>query len=315
MKLIHDYLGREQCDSVKGVFILLVFFCHFMQYVHDAGGAFIDLHLGQLIVTLFLFYSGYGVMESMKTKGDSYIRDIPVRRILTTLINFDIAVLVFVVAGVALGRKLTFVQTLLSLVCWDSVGNSNWYIFTILACYGAAYIAGRLAKQSWRGPVCLGLLTVCMVGLSFVKGSWWYDTMLCFPAGMFYSQYKTSIDAFCGRHYTMALVTVVLVIIAMGCGLPVTIRGLVPNLRAIAFAVLVVLVTMLVPIRKKWLGWFGRNLFPMYIYQRLPMIVLFSLDPEGFASWRMPIYFITSFLVTVVIAKFYPVWQVNLRYE
>ena len=43
-----------------------------------------------LMVTMFLFYSGYGVFESIKKKKEKYINTIPKRRFLKTLINFAI---------------------------------------------------------------------------------------------------------------------------------------------------------------------------------------------------------------------------------
>lgn len=43
---------------------------------------------------VFLFYSGYGIMESIKNKGEKYISTVPKKRILNVLVNFDIAVLI-----------------------------------------------------------------------------------------------------------------------------------------------------------------------------------------------------------------------------
>lgn len=154
MKIISDYLGREQCDSIKGLFLLFVFFRHFMGYVIQAGGHtyVFDEYLGQMIVTLFLFYSGFGVMESIKKKGDEYVKSMPKRRILTTLVNFDIAVLAFIALDLMLGRPITIKQTLLSFVCWESVGNSNWYIFAIICCYIAAFVSCyKLQFRRWGG--------------------------------------------------------------------------------------------------------------------------------------------------------------------
>lgn len=148
MKFCEDYLGRTQTDAIKGIFILLVVFSHFMGYVRQAGGHALNMPLGQMIVTCFLFYSGYGVMEAIKRQGRAYIKTIPKRRILTTLLNFDIAVLAFIAVDLLLGRALTWQQCLLSFVCWDSVGNSNWYIFAILLCYAVTFFTHRGGGQS-----------------------------------------------------------------------------------------------------------------------------------------------------------------------
>lgn len=282
-----------------------------MQYVANANGCFIDAPFGQMIVTLFLFYSGYGVMESIKKKGDDYVRTMPKCRVLTTLINFDIAVLMFVALNLLLGNPMTIKQIALSLVCWDSVGNSNWYIFAIICCYLAAFVACyKVRSRRWGWLISLVILLLYVVGLSFVKGSWWFDTILCFPTGMIYSQYKLRIEAITARFYLPLTALAALVY----CGLDhvhVSARGLALNVKAVSFALLIVMITMRVQIRNAALCWCGKNLFPLYIYQRVPMILFFTLDPIGFASWRMPGYLIASFIITLLIAKYYHKWQVK----
>lgn len=62
------YLSRRETTSVKGVFTLLVFFSHFSGYVSPDGGRAdalfraVNSGIGQLMVVMFLFYSGYGIM-------------------------------------------------------------------------------------------------------------------------------------------------------------------------------------------------------------------------------------------------------------
>ena len=82
-----DFLEREQTNSIKGLFILFVFLRHSLQYVvrngyrfnsfGDSIVLFTNGMLGQLIVVMFLFYSGYGVMEAIKNKGGVYIEKMP----------------------------------------------------------------------------------------------------------------------------------------------------------------------------------------------------------------------------------------------
>ena len=137
-----DNLAIDQTNAIKGFFILLVFISHCMLDVKKAGYEFVGWldaigmqirsEFGQLVVVMFLFYSGYGVMESYAKKGREYVKTFPKKRILTTLLNFDIAVSVFVALDLALGIKLGLKQIALSLIAWESVGNSNWYIFVVL---------------------------------------------------------------------------------------------------------------------------------------------------------------------------------------
>ena len=91
-----DYLSLKQTTAINGIFIIFVFFRHLSQYITfnnilDKPMILIDKCSGQLIVTMFLFNSGFGILESIKNKKN-YIDTIPRKRILKTLIRFDICV-------------------------------------------------------------------------------------------------------------------------------------------------------------------------------------------------------------------------------
>ena len=133
------YLSKETTSTINGLFIALVFLSHFSRYSIYMSN-YVGQRLGQLIVVMFLFYSGYGCMVQYMAKGRAYLQTFPKKRMLSTLVNFDIAVAVFVVVGLLLGKSFSIKQVALSFVCWDSVGNSNWYIFAILLCYLAFWL-------------------------------------------------------------------------------------------------------------------------------------------------------------------------------
>ena len=72
-----DYMSRSQTGSIKGIFAVLIFLSHVRGYI-SIGDSFLDKayalflgYFGQLIVTLFFFYSGYGILQAYKTK-DTY---------------------------------------------------------------------------------------------------------------------------------------------------------------------------------------------------------------------------------------------------
>lgn len=311
MKFVTDYLDRKQCDTVKGFFILFVFASHFMQYVVKAGGKPINLILSQLMVAPFLFYSGFGVMESIKKKGRIYAFQMPKSRILATFVNFDIAVLAYLILNIALGNVLPLKQIALSFIGWESLGNSNWYIFIIILCYFVAFLAAILIKQN-ISIVVLVVSFVCMLALTFVRPWWWYSTILCFSAGMIYSEYREHVEKIVRLFYwpIFALLSVTVLLLMYRC--PV-VRGIGWNIKAVAFSLLIVLITMRFSIRIAMLEWCGQHLFPLYIYQRIPMIILFAIYPKGFTNVCMPVFFGVSLIVTILIANLYPKWHVNLR--
>ena len=140
-----DYLNKENTTCIKGIFILIVFYSHLCKYIpYQSTKDFLmyDLRqfLGQLMVTMFLFYSGYGIYESIKKKKNNYINNIPIKRILITLLNFDIAVLIYAVINQLIGNSKSIQEILLAFTGWISIGNDCWYIFAILLLYLSTYI-------------------------------------------------------------------------------------------------------------------------------------------------------------------------------
>ena len=216
-----DNLSFDTTNAIKGIFIALVFVKHATPYILNSGYVFdnslwsraflfIDAQVGQWIVVMFLFYSGYGIMESIRKKGLDYVQSIPRKRVLTTLVNFDIAVGLFAIVALLLHKDYSLKTYLLSFTGWESVGNSNWYIFVIMLCYLIAYLCFRLPivkKEALvtRAILCFFLLGFSVLVLSFLKSFWWYDTMLCFGVGMLYSVWRERIEVILKRYYWLIL--------------------------------------------------------------------------------------------------------------
>lgn len=216
------YLSKDATNAIKGIFIMIVFLRHISMYVTNSGydyshfgdGLFttIDWLLGQLIVVMFLFFSGYGVMISIQKKGNSYIEVIPKHRFLNTLLNFDVAVVVFAIAALIIHRPFTLKDFAFSLLGWESIGNSNWYIFVILVCYISTWFAFTLTMRKHGGRYVLGMLlnTIIVLIIAYVlckldKSRWWYDTIICYPLGMLFALYKDRFNKFVSKKSTYAV--------------------------------------------------------------------------------------------------------------
>ena len=319
VRLNDAFLDKKTTSTVNGFFILMVFLSHFWQYCRGSYPNEVGLLFGQLMVTTFLFYSGYGCAARYQAKGIEYLRTFSRKRILATLINFDIAVLSFVLVGLLLGHTLTLRQVMLSLVCWDDVGNSNWYIFAILLCYSAFLLSfglGHKAPALIKELVCTALVVLFVLTLFRVKSHIWYDTMMCFPAGVVFCLNRDRILDLFKKYYLQFLgaFTLILIVAGLVAGHIRATRfvyGGVFNIKGISFALIVVMVTMKIELRSPLLRWCGEHLFPIYIYQRIPMIVFSTLHPSAFSDWRCWIYGIVSFGITILIASQYRRFKVG----
>lgn len=316
-----DYLMPKRCNAIKGIFILFVFVRHLRSYLLDIGAQigrldtislFIDDNLGQLIVAMFLFYSGYGLMESYKKKGAEYINLLPSKRILPTLLNFDIAVLIFYVVSLAIGKNYSTQELCLSLIGWESVGNSNWYIFVILICYILFYLSNSIfGREKNPQSIILLLCFLFFTGamLSKTKPEWWYNTLLCFLSGIFYSNYVKGYEEKLLKVYWAVFLTLIIIIVILFI-IESDFYCIKYNVLSTVFAFWVILLTMKFQIRSDVLCWLGKNLFPMYIFQRLPMIVLASYDGVFWVSNTVAFSFVTLFF-TVGLTFLYKYIDVN----
>lgn len=312
-----DYLSIKNSNIIKGIFVITVIFSHCSQYI-TLGGMYDEPYLrfqgflGQMIVAMFLFYSGYGVMESITKKGWSYVKSIPTKRFIKVLVNFDIAVLLYLILDLVLGLKYDAKTILLSFIGWENIGNSNWYILAILALYILTFVAFFLMKWFDSKPmlfVYVLILSVLTVGfvlfeMKMEKGSWYYNTAILFPLGCWYSLLKPYIDKIVMKNDI--IYSFVAMIVGGGLFVSYTmkndygIEGY--SLWAIFFTLALVVFTMKFSFNSTLLEWFGKHVFSVYILQRISMMILHNL---GISHSHKYFFIIISFLVTIFIAQIF----------
>lgn len=304
-KFYPDYISKKQTAAINGIFTLLIFFSHVSTYIDlngklDAPYAILKEYLGQLVVVSFLFYSGFGMMESIKKKGLEYVKKIPTNRLFRVLYHLDLAVLLFIIVNLILQNQLTPSKTLLAFIGWTSIGNSNWYIFVVLALYLVVFISFMIARgNKYAGTVITSILTVVLIILlkKAGKDSWWYNTALVYPAGMIFSLIKNIFDKIAAKKD----------VIWLGCTLGIFVlynvfehfkkSGLIfYELWAILFAMLIVVFTMKFKIGNKILDWVGSHVFSIYMLQRIPMMIF---EKIGLAQNHKYIFVIACLAVTL----------------
>ena len=300
-----EYLSMDSTNAVRGVFMVLIFLSHFMQYYSytsefDKLGGNVSRTLGQMIVVMFMFYSGYGIGESVKRKGTGYIKSFPKNRVLKTLLHFDVAILIYFILSLILELNYPADQVVLAFIGWTSIGNSNWYIFAVIILYiitWAAFSVFRKNKIAAAAGVTL-LTVVYIVVMSFFKEYWWYDTVLCYAAGLWYSLFKEKLEKLLTKYNIVWLI--IAVASAVGWWYAHMYRVIVPMriLEAILFALMVVTLSLKVSIRNKPLIWLGKHTFEIYILMRMPMKLLALW---GLKDINVYLYLAASFVATIAI--------------
>lgn len=296
------HLSKEQTGAMNGFFVLLVFLRHTVDYITlgpwDGLFKTVNTQLDQLIVVPFLFYSGYGIMRSIRAKGQPYVAGIPWNRFFKVWYHFAVAVALYLILGLCLGKDYSPMRIALSFIGWDSIGNSNWYIFATLCMYLFTWLSFTLFRKNHTFAV--ALLAVLSVGYILIlrqcKGIWWYDTALVYPAGALYGLYKEPIERFLRKKRFLPTLATVLCAAAFMLCFILQSSLIAREGMAVFFALTVLCTTMLFRFGNPVLTFLGKYTFEIYILQRIPMIILHDHFSNQY------IYLAVAFCATLLLA-------------
>ena len=297
-----DYISQKQTQSINGFFVLLVFMQHYKSYVKpeqfDMVYEAIGKWNGQLIVVPFLFFSGYGIMLSITKKGTSYVNSIMTKRFPKVWSHFALAIVLFIITNSAMGIYHDPWVVFFTFFGWEGIGNSNWYIFDTLVLYILTFFSFRFVGKSYKaGLYIMGLLTLAFViTMSFFKQPYWYNTVIAYFMGMFFAliepHFRKWISASPLNYIIFATAgTVAIIFSSMDKSKMTAYEIFVLSGIAVLLAI-----SLKVKFGKPVLSFLGKNVFEIYILQRIPMIILKGVIPDKY------LYFFVCFAATIVLA-------------
>ena len=309
-----SFLSKEETLPIKGLFVILVFFRHFRGYVDMDHGllnhlfVMLDSRSSQLIVTLFLFYSGYGIFEQIKN-NKQYPKKIIFHRFFPTYINFAICVLIYYIISIFNDKKFSLYEIFTSFIGWNSYfGNSNWFMFVTFCLYITIFISFIIYDKNNLNKLLLNLsvfnfLTILLVLVLYkTKSHYWYNTIFCFNLGMFYSFFKNKIEIICSLQKKYLIILVSSLILFLVTFFLIETQSPLFIIKALLFCILFILVQMKFSLtNSRIFAELGKHVFSVYMLQRISFIILsyFNLDKNIY------LFFFTTFIMTIIIAFLY----------
>lgn len=312
------YMRKERTSMINGIFIWIVFLSHMRGYGMNLFGTDLLVAkgiglLGQCCVATFFFYSGFGIMSSLQRKGRRYALQLITRRFPMLLLHMTIAVCLFWVLQTFYGKQYGLTHVLLSFVGWSNLGNSSWFIFISLTSYLLIVASYILCRKAGESAVAIFTAFLLLFVIFFVRhrGSWWYDTCLCIPAGMLFCIWRPVIESTIAKLCIPAWIWgIILVPVSLCLYNFMPWRPYYNNLSAILFAFGVTLVFSCISLRTvpdflRWSG--GPALFYLFIFQRIPMIIGANADwnHEHLFLYQM-FAFVCTLLMAVVCTRIFP---------
>ncbi len=302
-----DILPREFTQAVSGLCACLIMLSHSL-YSFDALYAFSAYPgqvflLDQLVVAPFLFFSGYGLVLSARSKP-RYIENLPKKKMLPLYLRFAAFNTLSVALACALKTGFRTGALLKSFFCLDTVlmgrlGSCSWFVAVLLLLWGAAYLSFRLFRgREKQALIMASILSAEIYIFLRVAGlpSPWWDTLLVFPLGLWTAYFSKPLGEVLRRNTllnTELILTFALLLILNEMGFRRT-----GTARAFFTAPLFLCAGMTVLSARftagnRFLRWCGRRALYLYLVQEPVLRLLQQLEaaPEGFLRKTFPSLF------------------------
>ena len=200
-----------------------------------------------------------------------------------------------------IGNSYSIKTILLSLLGWESIGNSNWFIFATFCMYFSTLISFKIFKKDNKSALLLNTIFsfVYIILTMKLRGfDWWYNTILCYNLGMFISCYKDTILSFLenNRHYVLIFLLIIIIFLLSYKN---NYGYFVYEIISMSFVLIIFLITLKVKIGNRILLHLGKNTFNIYILQRLSYIFY---EYIGLKNYNFYLYFIVSVITTLLLS-------------
>jgi len=172
--------------------------------------------------------------------------------------------------------------------------------------YAVTFVAFEIFRNKGGYYPAAILVTIGCVAYIFIlahfnlKQGYWFDTIICYACGVWYSLLRDKIEKIINKN--LAVYAVFFIGTAAGTLYFMLKRGsgfVHTELYMLFFTAFVVIMSMRISFHNKILMWCGKNLFGLYIMQRIPMIILRAI---GVADFNVYLYFVLCAVITVPVA-------------
>ena len=249
-----DSSSLESMKSLRGFAAIGVILHHISQEsaFQWAGGGYgkpgelsIFVNAGYLVVAIFFFCSGYGLIKSLETKPD-YLNGFMKKRVLKTLvIPYYVSIAIYGILRFLSGEEMPAAQWITNIIGITMMNEYAWYPIIAAILYTAFYLIFKNIKNQ---KVCYTLMAVIIVALGvgfcfnghfvwwagprnwwlneaselhnkwwtqqkifWLSGEWWINSCPALFIGMLFAHNETKIRDWFRKAYWGKFVTVLLI--------------------------------------------------------------------------------------------------------
>ncbi len=253
-EVFDDYLSLQSTTALRGILSVGIILHHLSERVENAKLFFVFVPLGYLIVGVFFFLSGIGLMTSILKKGQSYLDDFLIHNVLYLFIVYLCFTLLYAIKKILTGEITNINYVFKSFLSFNPIASNSWYMVVLIIYYLFFYMAFKIFKSSnLKAIIAIFILQLAFAVtiIIFNAPDIWHISGFAFSIGMFWVYKKDLLDKFINKHIFLN-VFIIGFLFAFFSLLPVVIEKfgiVIPYLRIISryistvcFAILVILI-------------------------------------------------------------------------
>ena len=300
-----DYMDLNNTSSIKGIFVWIIVLQHYRGYYRRDPNYIYHKILNctrQKMVSIFLFYSGYGIYESIKKNGFNYVMKLPKKGIIL-LIKFEIILCFYLLINLILRIKISFNRYLLAIIFKVGIGNSYWFSFTIISFYFYSYLSFRFIKKTkfiFAGIFFINVISLLHIILIY---NFYHqnslpsvDNILCFNIGLYYSLIRKDLDKIIMKNDFTYFGFLSLILIIYTYFYNYKKQGvLIASIINSFFSLIIILISMKIQFNNDFLLLLNSHSYSIYLLQRL--IIKYIKYKNFFRSNNFIRFFITFFII------------------
>lgn len=220
------FLSLEQTKAIQGFLAICIMLHHIAQktcaswiqpQTRIVHGLDMFVPIGYLLVSIFLFFNGYGVYKSYHTK-ENYLDGFIKKRILPVVLALYTTTVIFFIARLLVGEKMDAKQVVLYLTSIQLCNPNTWYVIVLPFFYLAFYFSFKFIKKDGLAvlPTTAFVVLYMLLGTRidhndyWIRGEWWYNCVFLFPVGIIFAKFEDKIIPHLKKHYWVYLVAALL---------------------------------------------------------------------------------------------------------
>lgn len=176
-----EFMSKNYTTYLRGICALAIMLRHIR--ITDFAPLNVFDYLGNPIVGIFFFLSGYGMLTRIKQTGiDNYMNGFILKRCVPLFVEYIFVWIFNFVCMFLVSGNFDFLKKIIT--------PYSWFIIMIEVLYIVFYIGYKLFKDNLKRLIIFVTISelALIIALSvFGVGECWYLSLLCFSGGMIYS--------------------------------------------------------------------------------------------------------------------------------